>query len=230
MRRLILLFLGVFLLAAMPAARGYTQSREDQDDQRRKGEAEAEKKKKQKEKEWSIGQAPLPTVKSVGPCPFVKVLYDASRWQEFKDKREAAAAVMYTGEIEGVRAVCEYKRGDPIKVQMAIDFALGKGPEGARGGKSYRYWVAVTERNKIVISKQDFDFTTDFVTGETAEHTEILDNITIPRADEAVSGNNFEILVGFDVTPEMADFNRQGKRFRVNAGQTTAAAGTNAAR
>ena len=69
---------------------------------------------------WSTAthQAPLPTVKSVGPCPFVKVLYDAGRWQEFKDKREAAASVQYTGEIQGVRAVCEYKRGDPIRVQI----------------------------------------------------------------------------------------------------------------
>jgi hypothetical protein len=32
-----------------------------------------------------------------------------------------------------------------------------------------------------------------------------------------VSGSNFEILVGFEVTPEMAEFNRLGKRFRVNA-------------
>ena len=28
-----------------------------------------------------------------------------------------------------------------------------------------------------------------------------------------------EVLVGFDVTPQMADFNRQGKRFRLNVGQ-----------
>ena len=31
------------------------------------------------------------------------------------------------------------------------------------------------------------------------------------------------MLVGFDVTPEMAAFNREGKRFRVNAGQTAQA-------
>ncbi len=47
-----------------------------------------------------------------------------------------------------------------------------------------------------------------------------LQTITIPRADEKVSGGNFEVLIGFDVTPEMAAFNRDGKRFRVNAGQT----------
>ena len=33
-----------------------------------------------------------------------------------------------------------------------------------------------------------------------------------------VSGSNFEVLVGFDVTPEMAAFNQAGKRFRANAG------------
>ena len=38
-----------------------------------------------------------------------------------------------------------------------------------------------------------------------------------------VSGGNFEVLVGFDVTPEMADFNEQGKRFRVNSAATTSA-------
>jgi hypothetical protein len=29
------------------------------------------------------------------------------------------------------------------------------------------------------------------------------------------------VLVGFDVTPEMAEFNRLGKRFRLNVGQVT---------
>ena len=32
-----------------------------------------------------------------------------------------------------------------------------------------------------------------------------------------------QVLVGFDVTPEMAAFNREGKRFRLNAGSDTAA-------
>ena len=32
------------------------------------------------------------------------------------------------------------------------------------------------------------------------------------------------LLIGFDVTQQMADFNRNGERFRVNAGETTAQA------
>ena len=45
-------------------------------------------------------------------------------------------------------------------------------------------------------------------------------------ATQTTSGANFEILVGFDVTPEMAAFNRDGKRFRLNAG-TAVAGNTN---
>ena len=47
--------------------------------------------------------------------------------------------------------------------------------------------------------------------------------IIIPRAELTTSGDNFEILVGFDVTPEMAQFNRDGSRFRINAGTAPAA-------
>ena len=46
--------------------------------------------------------------------------------------------------------------------------------------------------------------------------------IVIPRADATTSGGNFEVLVGFEITPEMAEFNRSGSRFRVNAGAQAA--------
>jgi uncharacterized linocin/CFP29 family protein len=53
--------------------------------------------------------------------------------------------------------------------------------------------------------------------------TEKLEGIVIPRASLETSGANFEVLIGFDVTPAMAEFNRDGKRFRVSAGAPKAA-------
>jgi hypothetical protein len=50
--------------------------------------------------------------------------------------------------------------------------------------------------------------------------------VVIPRANLGTSGSNFEILVGFDVTPQMAEFNREGKRFRLTAGANLAADST----
>ena len=113
---------------------------------------------------------------------------------------------------------------------MDILFELGKGAQAQGASKTYRYWVAVTDRNREVIARQAFDLPVKFAAGQDRVYvTETIKEITIPRATLTTSGSNFEILVGFEVTPEMAAFNRDGKRFRLNAGQTAvAAAGTDA--
>lgn len=181
-------------------------------------------KRKKRDEEWNQPKAPLAQLRNAGPCPFVKVLYDASRYVEFKAGRESAAATGYTGEIQGVSSGCAYKGADPIRLQVEVLFALGRGPEAAEGRKTYRYWVAVTERNKDVLAKEYFDLPVSFPAGgDRVFATEKLQTITIPRAEATTSGSNFEVLIGFDVTPEMAAFNRDGKRFRVNAGQTAQA-------
>ena len=83
----------------------------------------------------------------------------------------------------------------------------------------------MTDRNRSVLAKETFDLPVTFPEGEDRLYvTENINNITIPRASISTSGSNFEVLIGFEVTPQMAAFNRAGKRFRVNAGSTTAAA------
>lgn len=167
--------------------------------------------------------APLSRRANAGPCPYVKILYDAARYVELVDNRAATANVGYTGEIEGLASDCAYRGDDPITVQMNLLFNLGRGPMAAAGRHTYRYWIAVTERNRAILAKQYFDLPVDFRGGETASATE-EQTIVIPRALVTTSGDNFEILVGFDVTPEMAEFNRTGSRFRINAGQSLAEA------
>ena len=182
-------------------------------------------KKKKRDKEWGDNQAPLAQMRNSGPCPFVKSLYDASRYVEFKDDREASANVGFTGEIQGISAGCQYKDNEPITVVMDILFELGKGPQASGTAKTYHYWVAVTDRNREVIAKQNFDLPVTFPAGKDRVYvSDSLTNIVIPRGSMTTSGANFEILVGFDVTPQMAEFNRVGKRFRVNAGAPTAVA------
>ena len=167
--------------------------------------------------------APLRQRVNAGPCPYVKILYDAARYVELEGPA-AIANVGYTGEIQGVSSDCAYRENDPIRVDMNILFDLGRGAQATGEQKSYRYWIAVTERNNAVLAKEYFDLPVNFEgrreTSVTEERT-----IMIPRADITTSGGNFEVLIGFEVTPEMAEFNRSGSRFRVNAGasQTQAA-------
>jgi hypothetical protein len=218
MRRLV--FSAVLAAAALSIAAPHVAHA--QGDPGQEEDAAAKKKKKD---EWEDPHARLPQLKNAGPCPFVKVLYDAARYQEFEGGREASAAVGYTGEIQGISAACEYKSDEPITVEMELLFELGKGPAAKGQTKTYRYWIAVTHRNEDVLAKQFFELPVKFPDGQDRlSVTDKIDKVTIPRAKATTSGSNFEILVGFDVTPEMAAFNRDGKRFRVNAG-TVAAGG-----
>ena len=228
MRRLPLLAAFMAALIAVPATvhaqMGGGGGQEDKDEQ------DAAKKKKRDE-EWGDVRAPLPALRNAGPCPFVKSLYDAARYMEFKDGREASSAVGWTGEIQGVSAGCQYKDVQPIQVSMEVLFEFGRGPQAQGRQKTYRYWVAVTDRNREVIAKEFFDLPVSFPEGEDRVYrTEKINQIVIPRATLTTSGANFEILVGFDVTPKMAEFNRLGKRFRVNAGATAVASGDTAHR
>jgi hypothetical protein len=215
-------FVALAGFAAFTATPSFAQGRGGGgEDQQQQDDA----KRRKRDDEWGSNAPTLPQLRNAGPCPFVKVLYDAARYVEFKDGREASAAVAYSGEIQGISAGCAYKDAQPIKVAMQILFDLGRGPQATETHKTYHYWVAVTHRNEGVLAKEYFDLPVTFPAGrDRVLITETLGGITIPRNDIKVSGSNFEVLVGFDVTPQMADFNRQGKRFRANAGTASAAA------
>jgi len=161
--------------------------------------------------------APLRRSAAAGPCPYVKILYDAARYVELTGDRVAAANVGFTGEIEGLTSNCAYQGDEPIQVDMRTLFQFGRGPMAEGAARTYRYWIAVTERNKAVLDKQYFDVPVTFTDGAVASET-VEQTIMIPRANGTVGGSNFEVLIGFDITPAMAEFNRTGSRFRVNAG------------
>lgn len=166
--------------------------------------------------------APLRSGAAAGPCPYVKILYDAARYVELTGDRVSAQNVGFTGEIEGLSSDCAYSGSDPIIVDADILFNLGRGPQAQGDSRTYRYWIAVTERNKAILAKEYIDLPVNFDGQATAMVTEER-TIVIPRTDATVAGGNFEILIGFDVTPQMAEFNSSGSRFRVNAGSAPAA-------
>jgi len=181
-------------------------------------------KKKKRDEAFGNLNSPLPELKNAGPCPYVKVLYDAARFVDFKGDVEGSAAVKYSGEIQNISSICAYKADQPITVKARVLFELGRGPQAQGREKTYRYWVAVTDRNHAVLDKAVFDLPVSFPGGQDRVYdTQEIKEIVIPRKNNDVSGANFEILIGFEITPQMAAFNREGKRFRPLAGQTTTA-------
>jgi hypothetical protein len=157
---------------------------------------------------------------NAGPCPPVGAVYDVARYVAFADGTdETYPNLTYTAEIVDVRMFCRYADKDPLVAQMEIDFAFGKGDAARSDTHAYPYFVAVTRRNGKVLGKEYFNVDADFNGRKLDGRTESIARIEIPRLDESIAGSNFEILVGFDLTPEQLEFNRAGKRFLLNAEQ-----------
>ena len=159
-----------------------------------------------------------------GPCPRAFAIYDASRIVEFVgpdggEGRERFENVGFTGEIDKVRSLCRYYGEQPIVADMELDMSFGRGPSAQGSTATYEVFVAVTRKNIDVINKTVFPVTVTFPPGQDRVRvTERVDRISIPRANETTSGENFEIITGFVVTEAQRTFNSEGKRFRVSAG------------
>ena len=156
-----------------------------------------------------------------GPCPRAFALYDASRIVEFRGDKERFANVGFTGEFEKIRSLCRYYGATPIEGDLEMDISFGRGPAAeGQSTATYEYFVAVTRKNIGVINKKTFPIQVTFPAGaDRVTLTERVDKIVIPRAKEGTSGENFEIIVGFELTDAQRQFNSDGKRFRVSAGQ-----------
>ena len=153
-----------------------------------------------------------------GPCPAVRVLYDASRFVEIEGANKFEN-VGFTGEIQNVTSACRYVGEDPIEVGLNIDMALGKGPKAIGNTKDVKYWVAVTRKDIAPINKHEFTGRVEFPQG--ADRVRLITptvRIEIPRAHKYISGANFEVIIGFELTDKQIEFNRDGIRFKIDAG------------
>lgn len=153
---------------------------------------------------------------NTGPCPVAGVLYDANRVVEIKGP-ERHENVGFTGAIEAVRGFCRYVGTNPITMELEIDFAFGKGPKADGASHAYPVFTTVTRRDRYVLAKETFNVNVTFPAGsDVVRLTETVPGIVIPRANETVSGTNFEVIVGFNLTPEQVAYNRSGTRFTIN--------------
>jgi len=158
---------------------------------------------------------------NVGPCPNAFALYDAVRIVSFEgDGEEVFANVGFTAEIQDVSTLCRYIHDNPINADIELEIGFGRGPAAEGRRHTYTYWIAITRRDVAVIDKRMLEVDVRFPSGEDQVFLiERIPNVIIPRANEDTSGTNFEIIIGFELTPEQLEFNREGKRFTLDSAQ-----------
>src|SRR5579871_3858604 len=113
---------------ALPAAPAFAQYGPPRGQQQPQPQSQSDDQKKTDDSWQTPKQLDLPGKRNAGPCPYVKVLWDAARYVELKDGQESYNAVGYTGEIQKLTSACEYRGADPIHVATQILFEFGRGP------------------------------------------------------------------------------------------------------
>ena len=93
------------------------------------------------------------------PLPAREGALRRRRYVRVQGRREAYANVGFTGEIQGISAGFAVQVDDePIKMHDGYRSSARQRPAGRRADhETYRYWVAVTDRNREVIAKEYFD-------------------------------------------------------------------------
>lgn len=163
----------------------------------------------------SFKEARLADLSNPAPCPNVFVLDDAARRIDFAGE-PGLDTVAWSAELLDVRSSCRYAEDSPIRAELEIDIAVGRGPAAAGETVDVTYFVAVTRTNRDLIGKEEFTVPVTIKEGGRAvvTLTEAVNGIVIPRANSNIAGTNFEIAVGFSLDREQLLFNRSGRSLK----------------
>lgn len=133
----------------------------------------------------------------VAGCPNVGVLRDAGTL-----RTDQGVAI-----LSGILANCGY---DDNSVTIAASVMItGRANEGVAGGSiPVTYFVAVTDPNRNILSKKTF--TTSVALGTDTQET-LTQVIPVPKTMDA---RWYEVLVGFQLTPEQVAANRNSNEGR----------------
>lgn len=139
-------------------------------------------------------------------CPRASIISDGATVTKFREGTgRDLTDVVAQGEIVDVAVECDYdRRGVDVALQVAI--AAQRGPADRTRVADFDYFVAVADPQRNILAKEVFRVRFQFQTqGRTGTIEDIEPRIPLKnRAD----GVEYQIIVGFQLTPEEIDWNR----------------------
>ncbi len=148
--------------------------------------------------------------KAVGPCPSVLILRETATAAVFRPGGAADPAdVAYRVELAPVRSVCRYNNDDTeIEVDIEIEVTAERGPAAEGGELTIPYFVAVVAPGDRILAKGVFEIELGFGRSQArATARQRTKREIVPG--EKLTGADFEVLMGLQLTPEQLDYNRR---------------------
>ncbi|NQU57881.1 MAG: hypothetical protein HQ513_11655 [Rhodospirillales bacterium] len=156
----------------------------------------------------------LPGATEAPPCPPVSILGDAGKITHFIDgPGRDLIDIDFTGEINKLSGRCfyeiDYDTGEgEVRVEVNIEFKMVRGAGNKNRQADFEYFVSLLDDNGSVLDKLNFPYTAKYWKTRTfliGSDTPV--KLTIPLTG-GLSGEDFSIYVGFQLTREELEFNR----------------------
>jgi len=144
------------------------------------------------------------------PCPAVGVLNETDHVTLLSGAGTDLTDVVARAEIGKVVSKCEYDVDDStITVDLAFDGIAEIGPAAQSRALTLNTFVAVTRRYSAFDKKQVYEVPVVFEPGQRqVRFVKTVDGTVLPYGGQA-DGSIYQILVGFQLTPEQLEYNRR---------------------
>ena len=144
-------------------------------------------------------------------CPRASIISDGATVTRFREGTgRDLTDVVVKGELVDVAVDCNYdRRGVDVALQVAI--AATRGPADRTRVADFEYFVAVADAQRNILAKEVFQVRFQFPPNQQRVGTvdEIEPRIPLKSRDQGV---DYQIIVGFQLTPEEIDWNRSQRR------------------
>jgi hypothetical protein len=148
-----------------------------------------------------------------GPiCPVTAVLADAVTVTKLKPGTQTAAPnpanVVFTAEMSQAKLDCSYNR-NANRLTVDINFAVKatRGPAATGPDPQVDFFVAVVDIDNNIVSKTVFHGEADLRGRNSNTYTQKVNDFAVPLAMDK-RPSDYEILTGFQLTPDELAYNR----------------------
>ena len=143
-------------------------------------------------------------------CPRIGLLPDADRVTVFSGSGgQDVTDVVGTAKIVKVSGVCEVNEDGQIFVTLDVGLTAALGPTVPTQPLVLPYFVAVTDADEQLLTKEPAQFTFRFDEEERRVQSKVgIDTFPMPGVGSFVK-DEYTVLVGFQLTPNQLNYNRR---------------------
>lgn len=150
---------------------------------------------------------------ATGNCPAVEVVEDLASVNEFtNEKQPLPENIISSANIKRVQSTCSYgMKSVTVDMKLEIDSKLGPQEKTLQSKTpffSYPYFVAVLAPNGQILAKEVFAASMTYEEGA-GMHNYVEELRQIIPTRSRYEGSKFKVLIGFQLSDEQLDFNRQ---------------------